>query len=291
MNKNKLKGIGFIISAAFFFTLMSTFVRLSGDLPSMQKAFFRNLVAAVIAFITLMKDGQGIHIEKKNLIWHFLRSAVGLGGIIGNFYAIDHLVLSNANMLNKMSPFFVLVFSFLVLKEKLKPLQIGAVAVAFIGSMFIIKPTFANVELLPSLAGFAGGMCAGFAYTMVRKLSLNGERGGVTVFFFSTFSCVVLLPVMISVWQPMTLKQLMFLLLAGAAAAGGQFTITAAYSYAPGREISVYDYSQIIFSAVIGFMVFGDIPDGYSFIGYALIITAAIVNSVYTNKLAKVSGQ
>jgi len=70
----------------------------------------------------------------------------------------------------------------------------------------------------------------------------------------------------------------MILLMAGLSAAGGQFTITAAYSYAPAREISVYDYSQIIFAAIIGFFVFGQVPDLLSWIGYAVIIGMAVVN-------------
>ena len=76
----------------------------------------------------------------------------------------------------------------------------------------------------------------------------------------------------------MTFWQLMVLLMAGLSAAGGQFTITAAYSYAPAREISVYDYSQIIFAAIIGFFVFGQVPDILSWIGYAVIISMAVAN-------------
>ena len=70
--------------------------------------------------------------------------------------------------------------------------------------------------------------------------------------------------------------QLGWLLMAGLAAAGGQFTITAAYSYAPARGISVYDYSQIIFSTILGFVVLGELPDAYSFLGYGIIISASI---------------
>ena len=71
------------------------------------------------------------------------------------------------------------------------------------------------------------------------------------------------------------------LLLAGLAAAGGQFAITAAYSYAPAREISVYDYSQIIFSAALGFIAFGQIPDYLSFAGYIVICGMAVVMFFY----------
>ena len=82
----------------------------------------------------------------------------------------------------------------------------------------------------------------------------------------------------------MEIRQLIYLLCAGLSAAGGQFSITSAYCYAPAKEISVYDYSQIIFAAAIGYVLFGQIPDKFSFVGYAVIITAAILMFIYNNK-------
>ena len=90
-------------------------------------------------------------------------------------------------MLNKMSPFFVILFSFLLLKEKLKPAQAIAIFVAFIGSLFIIKPTFANMELFPSVIGLCGGIGAGIAYTMVRILGQRGQKGSSVVLFSQGF--------------------------------------------------------------------------------------------------------
>lgn len=78
-------------------------------------------------------------------------------------------------LLNKMSPFFTLIFSYIFLKEKFKPKQALAIAIAFAGSLFVIKPTISNVELLPSIAGFLGGVGAGAAYTCVRHMANKGE--------------------------------------------------------------------------------------------------------------------
>ena len=94
--------------------------------------------------------------------------------------------------------------------------------------------------------------------------------------FFSTFSTLVCLPFFLASYQPMTIKQLLFLLGAGLAATGGQLSITAAYTYAPAKEISVYDYTQVIFAAIWGFLFFGQIPDAWSVIGYVIIIGAAV---------------
>ena len=182
-----------------------------------------------------------------------IRSALGLAGVFGNFYALDRIELADASMLNKMSPFFVLIFSAIFIKEKVKPKQAVAVGVAFVGALFIIKPTFSNPDILATLAGFGGGMGAGAAYTCVRKLGLQGENGKLIVLFFSAFSCAVTLPYLIFNYHYMSAQQWIALLMAGVCAAGGQFSITAAYTYAPSREISVYDYSQIIFAAIAGF--------------------------------------
>lgn len=281
---NKTKGVIFIVLSALSFTGMNTFVRLSGDLPTMQKVFFRNFVAMIFAFIAMVKAGDSFKPKKGSLKYLLIRSAAGLAGVFGNFYALDKIELSNASMLNKMSPFFALVFSAIFIKEKVKPKQAIAIAVAFIGALFIIKPTLGNADLLASLAGFGGGMAAGGAYTCVRWLGIKGENGRLTVLLFSTFSCLLTVPYLIFDYHYMTAFQWFALLMAGLFAAGGQFAITAAYTCAPSREISVYDYSQIVFAAVVGFFVFGDVPDVWSFVGYFIIIAMAVWMFIYNNR-------
>ncbi len=282
--RKKYRGIIYIVLSAFCFAFMNMFVRMAGDLPSVQKSFFRNFVAAIFAGAVLIKEGSPLKCKKENLIYLLLRAGFGTLGILCNFYAIDHLVLADASMLNKMSPFFAVLFSYFILKEKVSVPQALIVAGAFIGSMFVVKPTFTNMALIPSVIGLVGGICAGAAYTMVRKLGENGEKGSFIVFFFSVFSCVVTAPWLILDYHAMTGRQLAVLLLAGLSAAGGQFTITAAYTCAPAREISVYDYSQIIFAAFLGFAVFGQIPDGLSWLGYGIICTMAVVMFFYNTR-------
>lgn len=283
-SKKRYKGIICIIMSAFCFALMSFFVRMAGDLPPIQKSFFRNFVAAIFAGIILMKNGVPFHCKKENLGYMLGRSICGTIGILCNFYAVDHLVLADASMLNKMSPFFAVIFSYFLLKEKITVPQGLFVIGAFVGSLFVIKPTFSNMDLLPSLIGLCGGIGAGAAYTMVRKLGERGEKGPFIVFFFSTFSCVVTLPWLLFDYHPMSLAQIGILLFAGLSAAGGQFSITVAYCYAPAREISVYDYSQIIFSAGLGFFFFEQIPDLLSWIGYAVICLMAVAMFLYNNR-------
>ncbi len=280
---SQYRAIIYIILSAFCFAVMNLFVRMSGDIPPFQKSFFRNLVAVVFAAVVLVKQKSGFRWNKGNLKYLLLRSGIGTIGIVCNFYALSHIPLSDASILNKMSPFFVIIFSFFILKERLTFLQGAAVVIAFVGSLFVIKPSFQNVDVIPSAIGLFGDMCAGFAYTMVRILGNRKENGSRIVFFFSTFSCLSMLPFLIFDYHPMAWWQILMLLGAGLAATGGQFSITAAYCHAPAREISVYDYSQIIFATLLGVLFLGEVPDIYSFIGYIIIVAMAVLMFLYNN--------
>lgn len=279
-----MKGMLMIIISAFCFACMNVCVRLSGDLPSAQKSFFRNLVAAFFAAILIWRNHINLRVERKEWGTLALRCIFGTLGILCNFYAVDHLLVADASILNKLSPFFIIVFSYFILKEKIKPVQAVCVGLAFIGCLFVVKPGFHNAALVPALIGVAGGMGAGIAYTMVRKLGTHGVKGPLIVFYFSSFSCLSVVPWLIFNYTPMTPKQVGILLLAGLFAAGGQFTITAAYTFAPANKISIFDYTQILFATMLGYFLFQEIPDGYSFVGYGLIILASFAMFLYNRK-------
>lgn len=274
--KDKQKGMLSIMAAAFFFAAMNVFVKLSGDLPAPQKSFFRNLIAMIFAFMILMRSGEKLSYRKKDLPMLLMRSIFGTIGILCNFYAVDHLLVSDASMLNKLSPFFVIIFSALFLKEKANTVQKISVVIAFIGALFVVKPSMDVFQNINSLIGVMGGLGAGIAYTCVRQLGKQSVKGARVVFFFSSFSCLVLVPYLLVDYHPMTMQQLLCLVGAGLMAAGGQFSITAAYNFAPAKEISVFDYMQVVFAAILGFFFLGQIPDLYSVIGYVIIIGVAV---------------
>ena len=285
MTQNRTKGIVCIVLAALSFALMGNFVHLAGSVPSMQKAFFRNFVAVVFAFLVMKKHHVSFHPPEKRH-WRYLlaRAAFGTLGLLCNFYAVDRLNLSDASMLNKMSPFFAIIMSYFLLKERLTLFQGVAVAVAFLGSLLIIKPNPANMALVPSVVGLVGGFGAGVAYTVVRIMSKKGVNSSLIVFVFSIFSCLVCVPYIVVVHAPMTLGQLGCLLLAGVFGCTGQFAITSAYRFAPAKDISVYDYTQVIFSALLGWTFFGQVPDRWSLLGYVVICGTGVLMFFYQKR-------
>ncbi len=242
----------------------------------MEKAFFRNAFAAVVSFILLKREGEKFHVKRENRSDLFFRCLFGTSGLIANFYAIDKIGIADANMLNKLSPFFAIVLSIPILKERPKKIDILTTLVAFLGAVLIVRPGSGISNTIPALIGLYGGFGAGFAYVFVRKLGGKGEKTPIIVLCFSLFSCLVCIPFIIPIFVLPTFKQLFLLILAGLAATLGQFGITSAYKFAPAREISVFDYTQVVFAALLGILFLHEIPVPLSIAGYAIIIGVAV---------------
>ena len=247
MNKknNILMGIFCIIVAGFGFSLMALFIKLAGNLPSMQKGFFRNIIAVGISSIPLIKHWKSINFPKGKLSWSVLisRSVFGTIGLVFNFYAITHISLADSTIIQKLSPFVILILSYIFFKEKMTKFQMIAIVIAFIGVGFIIKPSGDGFVSMGALAALLGAFCSGIAYTCVRYLGTHNVSGEFIIFFFSTLSTLLLLPYLIFDYKVMTMYQLSMLILAGASATIGQYGVTFADKYAAAKNISVFDSS------------------------------------------------
>lgn len=279
---NRPKAVTLMLISAFAFSIMSAMVKLSGDIPIFEKVFFRNLVGLIIAYIMVRNNKSRLLGKRENQKYLFSRSILGLLGVILNFYALRYLVLSDASMLNKISPFFVTLFAIMFLKEKIKKLHIPTLIIVFLGALLIIKPQF-NFSVMPSLAGFVSAMFAAGAYTLIRFLS-GREKSATIVFYFTFISVIAMFPLMILNYQKPTIIQFVFLIGTGIFAAIDQFALTNAYRYAPAGEVSIYNYISIIFSAIIGFIIWSEVPDFLSVIGTVVIIAVAIFIYVYNEK-------
>ena len=277
MSKNQ-KGIACMISSAFFFALMTFFVKYAGDVPFTQKAFFRNAIAAVIALPLFLRTKHDFKLVRANLLSLFCRVTFGTIGMFCNYYVIDHMNLSDANMLNKTSPFFTMLTAIFLLDEKPAKTDWIALVIAFLGALLIMKPSF-NMHFVYAVIGVAGGFTAGMAYAFVRKLSAEGIDNSLIVLAFSLYSCLIC--TVPSVYQGihLSLNDLIILLLAGISAAFAQFSVTASYSLAETKVVSIYGYTQIIFAALLGIVFLHEVPDVLSIIGYIVIVSAAVMRS------------
>ena len=282
---DRAKGIVAITLSAFGFALMAFFVRLCDEVAqpvsSFQKSFFRNVIALMIAAVVFFRNREPSAHRPSAKVWGLLllRSVSGGFGIFGNFYALGQIPIGEAMTLNKTAPFFAVVFSWLFLREKATLNRLFWLLLAFVGTMLVMKPGFQGADTFATVCALGGGLGAGIAYTCVRELGILKVNGAFIVLFFSAFSTLACIPFMMATGvDPMTFGQVLVMLGAGCGAALGQFGVTAAYRYAPPNEIAVFDYTNVVFTALLGFAFLSprQVPDLLSVVGFALIVLAGV---------------
>jgi drug/metabolite transporter (DMT)-like permease len=271
---NLTRAMVWMIFSGLSFAFMGAMVKFSGDVGLPAKVFFRNLVTLAITTVFALRMRENPLAATPNWPRLLLRSVAGLGGVSLYFLALSRLNLAEASLLNKTSPFFVTLFAVILLKEKFNRAMVPVLVMAFGGALLIIKPRF-DVSALPALAGFASGMCAGLAYTIVRSLK-GKESPNRIIFIFSLVSTLVAGPFLLASPPEPTTGQWLALVGTGVFAAGGQFGLTFAYHHAPASRISVFTYLHVLFSLVVGFIFWREKPDPASVLGGFLIIAAAV---------------
>lgn len=270
---NKTKAVFCMLISALGFTFMSVTVKYVTGIPLFEKVFFRNLISLGVAFFMLKKSSAPMFGRRENQLALLARSSFGLAGVVLNFYAIANLTLADSSMLGKLSPIFVTIMACIFLKEKIDNKQTLSIIVTFLGALLVIKPEF-SLEMLPSLAGILSAASAGIAYTLLRYLK-DRESPDTIIFYFSLISVVFTAPFALAEYVQPTFIQLGLLLATGVFASVGQFGITYAYKFAKATEVSIYNYSAIVFGIILGFIFFGEIPDTLSLLGGAIIIAVA----------------
>ena len=276
--------IGLLLVSNLAFSIMSIFVRLAGDLPTMQKAFFRNLVSITVAVWMLNKSKAGFRVQARNVLPICIRAVSGTVALVAGYYTFDHMIIADATILFKSAPFFTMLFSAWLMKEKVRTLEWLIFSVAVFGSVLVIKPSFNFTAMLPAIIAILGGVCTGVSVTLVRFMQIRGEKSETIVLAFSAFSCFVFLPSLILNYVPMNFTQFAYLMGAGVAAAVGQFSMSAAYKRAPSNVLSSFEYSQVLFTAVLGAIMFAQLPDALSLVGYLIVVSASVLMAAHGNK-------
>ncbi|ADG71301.1 DMT family transporter [Brachyspira murdochii] len=281
--KNDIKiGALLIIFSALSFSIMEIAVKISGSrIPVMEQVFARNFITLFISGFVMIKNREKFFPDKKNIVSILCRSASGYLGIIAYFYAANNMILADASVLQKTSPFWSSLFAFILIKEKILKVQWIGLIIAAIGSIFVIKPTM-NSNVFPALVALSSAMFAGISYAIIGSLK-GKESNSLIIFYFSLFSCLFSLFFIKSFVMP-NIFELLMLLLIGIFAGFGQFFLTIAYKKAPVSAVSIFNYTGVIFSYLFSVFLFNEIADIYSVIGMIIIILAAALVYYYKRK-------
>ncbi|MBN2795453.1 MAG: DMT family transporter [Clostridia bacterium] len=283
MKSSKNTGIILIILSSLFFSLMATTVKTVDEFPLIQKVFFRNFIGLLILSYFVIKDKNILKVNNKKLL--ATRCGFGLLGVFLYYQSLSMLNLSDAVVINKLSPFFVIVLGGLILKEKITITQFIAVFIALGGIVVLVKPQV-SVDLLPAMIGILGAIAAAAAYTAVRQLRLSDSPMTI-VFYFCLSSTVITLPMMIPIFKVPDFMALLQLSLIGLFAVIAQLFMTNAYRHAPASQLSIYTYLNIVFSAIWGVLFWSESLSRSFLIGAGLIIFAGFLNFLNANALSK----
>ena len=269
------RAVGHALTSAFSFAVMGVFVTLASEVGVLERVVVRNLITLVITLAVVLRGSRPLLGERRNRPFLLARSVLGIGGVICYFYAIDHLLLADAAMLAKLSPFFVAVFAAVFLGEHLDRRLAAALVLGFAGGLMVIKPEL-DLHVVPALVGAASAVFAGGAYVILRFLR-DREAPETIVFVFSLVTVVGLVPVVLPTFEPPEPTQWLWLLGLGVSAAVGQLALTAAYRHAPAGRVSLISYTTIVFAALFGWRLWAEVPDLLSLVGGVLILAGAVV--------------
>ncbi len=272
----------FIIMSDLSFSLMAVCVKFADDVPTTMKILVRNIVSLAIAAVAVNRMKVPAFGKKSSQPGLWGRSLVGLLSVYFYFYAIENLNIADAAMLNRIAPFFLMIFASLFLKEKLSKIHVPALIIIFLGALLIIKPGF-NYVLIPAIAGFLSAVTTGGAQTLIRYVS-SKEDPITIVFHFSFVSVLLLLPVVAFTYQEPTGMQLLALAGTGVFAASGQLALTYGLKLEKATILSVFGYSNVIFNAFLGYFFFGELSDAWSIAGAAIIIATSVIIFVYNSR-------
>ncbi len=254
---------------------MASFIKItSEELPASQLVFLRSVIGLLIILpIVLPRGYQFIKTSKLKL--HLFRALISLCAMTCFFYAIGHIGLSESALLNATSPLFIGILATIFLQEQLDRFSLLALLCGFIGIALILKP---GTELfsLAALIGLASGLFIGCAKILVRYMS-DTEPVLRTVFYFSLLSTLYSSIPMFWLWQSPSNDALIYMLLAGICATGGQTLLTYAYSHNEAIQVAPFTYVTVLIATLIAWLVWREFPDLTSSIGAILVIVSCLV--------------
>ena len=278
-----------MVASAFCSAMMSTCTKLVPGVPAMEKTFFTAFVCMIAAWIIqIHRHHEPPHFLKKDIKDLTLRAVYGIISMYLTFWCASAMDIGDATALFNLSPTFTMIYAHFAMGERFDRRQGLLVVLAFVGGLFVVKPSFHNVNLVPALAAVFCGMIGGLAHAYVRKLNAyNKVEGNAVILYNYTFSAIVELLLCLKIFVVPDAKQLFWMLAAGGFCFLTQVCMNVAFSLASASEVSVYKYTQIIISSIIGMVIFAEFPDALSVAGYVVIIGAAIIMWRYNASLEK----
>jgi len=270
-----------MILSAFFFCLMTVFVKLAGGaVPTIQIVFVRGVITFLFIYIIIKK--KGIYLWGRN---HFLLSLRGLMGSVALFFvyeSIQRFPLSDSTVIQYLYPIFTTLLAAVILSESVNKSVIFSVFLGFSGVYIILGMPYIGLDissfnLSSIIIAIAGSFLTGLAYVLVRLCSNMEESPYVIMFYFPLFTVPLSLPFTFYSWVDPSLKTWIILFFVGVFTMLGQFFLTFAYKLLPASRVAPVSYIQVPFSLLASMMVFQENLSFDFIIGATIIFLSILI--------------
>lgn len=269
-----LGGALWMLASTVFFTAMTAMIRyLSGSIDPLEIVFFRNLFGLVVLLPWLMRHGM-VSLGTRRLPLYGLRALVGLIAMSFWFTAISRMNLGDAVALSFTAPVFATVGAVFLLGEMVRVRRWAAVLAGFAGALVILRPGFAEIPPAAYIV-LISSMMMGLSVCLVKLLARTEQVIAIVFYMVLILTPISLIPALF-VWQTPDPVQFAWLSAIGACGTLGHICITRAFSMADATAVLPYDFMRLPLMAVLAWLVFDQILDGWTGLGAAVIIGATV---------------
>lgn len=266
-----------VLGSAGIFTLAAAFVKaLEGHIPLAQVIFCRNLFAIPALLPLLARHGGWSALRTSNAKLHAVRTATGLLGMAGAFYGYAVLPLATVTALGFTMPLFLTLLSVPLLGERIGPRRGGAVLVGFGGVLLMLGPALAGGQGTGILMVLLGALGWALSMITIRRMGAAGEPGVAIVLWFAFGAAAVSGLASIPVWVAPSPFQWAMLAGTGLVSAAAQVLMTEGYRRGEATLLAPFEYSAILWTTLLGALVWHELPDGWDFAGMAVLVASGL---------------
>jgi len=277
---------GFLIVIAFLcVAIMSALGKAAEHVPTGTIVFFQNFVSLLLFMPWVFRHGiRAVKTSRTGL--HILRAVSGLLSQALMFVAVKRMPLMDAVLLSNSAPLFIPLITWAWLKEKISGVVWASLMVGFVGVILILKPNAALVSNPVALIATAAAVFSAFALVTVNRLSTT-ETTERILFYYFLISSVAAAPFAIADWRTPTEQEWMYLAGIGVFMAAAQLLIILAYRQASAGRIAPFNYSVVVFSGFIGWLVWKNTPDMLSLLGVILVTMGGILSTEFGGPISR----
>ena len=269
-----LRGAVFVVLGTAFFVLTDIIVKFTGDrIHPAQMSIFRYGVGFILLMPLFIRAGPE-RLKSKRIKLHFFRAILASLGQAGIFYAVIHLHLADATAMTFTRPLFLTILAIFVLKEVVSGHRWGATIIGFVGVIVMMRPFGGEIDIAWFVALLTAFLFAS-GLIIIRVLARDDPPGTI-LFWYHIFGMIIFAGPAAYVWvNPTPVEWLLLMGIAASTAVGMNFFVRG-FSIGESSLMGTMEYIRLVFAAVAGYLIFLEVPDIWTWVGAAIIVSATL---------------